>query len=91
MAMLGGPSLATEKILQQVAAERCRQDLVWGDERMHRLGLWYLILSEEVGEVAKAILEHEIAELRVELIQVAAVAVATIESLDRQLEEEKPC
>jgi hypothetical protein len=53
------------------------------------------ILAEEVGEAAKEALEHHWAgkhyppdperlnRLRAELVQVAAVAVAMIESLDR--------
>jgi len=74
---------ATADILQEVAAERCSQDAKWGDQRMHPTSHWHLILSEEVGEAADAILEH--ASLRSELIQVAAVAVAAIESHDWQL------
>lgn len=39
------------------------------------------VLMEEVGEVAKAIIDHESeARVRSELVQVAAVAVAWLES-----------
>lgn len=42
------------------------------------------VLVEEVGEVARAVLEHEPADrLRDELVQVAAVAVAWLEALQR--------
>jgi NTP pyrophosphatase (non-canonical NTP hydrolase) len=41
------------------------------------------VLVEEVGEVAKAQQDETDAELRAELIQVAAVAVAMVEALDR--------
>lgn len=43
------------------------------------------VLTEELGEVAKALLqEHHIDELETELIQVAAVAFAWIEALHHQ-------
>jgi NTP pyrophosphatase (non-canonical NTP hydrolase) len=41
------------------------------------------VLVEEVGEVAAAMQDETDAELRTELIQVAAVAVAMVESIDR--------
>ncbi len=78
---------ASADILNEVAAERCRQDAKWGHPRMHPASFWHLILSEEVGEAADAIMvvEWQGAKLREELVQVAAVAVASIESHDRQL------
>lgn len=48
-------------------------DLAWGD-----------ILVEEVAEAVGA--AHDPAALRAELIQVAAVAVAWVEAIDRRLE-----
>ena len=39
------------------------------------------VLSEECGEVARAVLDTDIDQLRTELIQVAAVAVAWLEAL----------
>ena len=39
------------------------------------------VLSEECGEVARAVLDNDIDQLRTELIQVAAVAVAWLEAL----------
>ena len=39
------------------------------------------VLTEEVGEVARAALEHDTDGLRLELVQVAAVAVAWLEAL----------
>lgn len=41
------------------------------------------VLMEEVGEVARASLEGDLAEMRTELIQVAAVAMAMVEYLDK--------
>ena len=48
---------------------------------------WALILGEEVAE---AFDEVEVVPLREELVQVAAVAVAWIEALDRRVAEAHP-
>ena len=40
------------------------------------------VLTEETGEVARAVLEQDDAQLQTELVQVAAVAVAWLESFD---------
>lgn len=74
-------------VLSQVAAERARQDSNWGEQN-HDGPLYLAILEEEVGEVAKAILDHRYKNkmaihIRDELVQVAAVAVAMIEAFDR--------
>ncbi len=55
-----------------IVAERRRQ------EELHpgfpSFDEWrYLILAEEVGEVAKAILEHDVEEMKKEIVEVAAV------------------
>lgn len=39
------------------------------------------VLTEEVGEVARAALEHDTDGLRIELVQVAAIAVAWLEAM----------
>lgn len=81
--------LALDAALQLVRDERKRQDDKWGSDRAMPNALWHLILSEEVGEVAEASLGHfdgrgvDADALRRELVQVAAVAVAWIEALDR--------
>lgn len=90
MSILAGPSIATSEILQEVAAERCSQDAKWGDQRMHPASLWHLILGKEVGEAANAIQEKNADGVRAELIQIAAVGVVTIESIDRQLQQDTP-
>jgi hypothetical protein len=46
------------------------------------VGTWALILLEEVAE---ALAESDEARLREELVQVAAVAVAWVEAIDRRL------
>ena len=80
-----------------VTDERGRQLEKWGIQD-HPIADWFLILGEEVGEAQKEACEHvfqlrfpehyprdpeRLQRLRNELVQVAAVAVAMIESLDR--------
>jgi NTP pyrophosphatase (non-canonical NTP hydrolase) len=75
-------------IFTDIDLERRRQDAKWGADRNHDAYRWLAILSEEHGEVARAILEAEFGDgtvrhLRQELVQVAAVAVAIIDCIDR--------
>jgi hypothetical protein len=84
------------QVLDLVVRERHRQDQKWGsidnfDSRP--LPNWLAILAEEFGEVAEEVCEIGVHgldtperrnALRNELIQVAAVAVAMIEHLDRK-------
>lgn len=76
----------TGKVLDDVAAERHRQLQLWG-EQTHTPLLWYAILGEEYGEVGKELADGQTkldkGAYRKELIQVAAVAVAAVESLDK--------
>jgi len=74
----------------EIKAERERQVFKWG-EQLHDPAIWLAILSEEVGEMASAVLcfefskekeKHRIKDYRKELVQIAAVAVAAIESYD---------
>ena len=82
-------------VLWDVARERERQDEKWGEQN-HDQYLWLAILGEEVGEACQAALNIEfesyegleqnrvrVEKYRDELIQVAAVAVAIVECLDR--------
>lgn len=70
--------------LLAVSTERLRQIDLWGVQS-HHPDKWNRILGEEVGEVAKALNDHEpVAALRAELSQVAAVAVAWIEDIDAE-------
>lgn len=84
-------------VLKEVAAERERQEAKWGEQN-HTPFAYLAILGEEVGEANKAALETFFeyeradtvyAEYRKELVQVAAVAVAAIECLDRDLWKHK--
>jgi NTP pyrophosphatase (non-canonical NTP hydrolase) len=72
----------TSVVLLEVAEERARQDDKWGVQD-HSPAWWCVIETEELGEVARAIYEGDLRQTREELVQVAAVAVAAIESIDR--------
>ena len=72
----------TDKIVKFIIAERARQDEKWGEQN-HDIYKWLAILGEEVGEANKAALENDYSELMQELIQIGAVTVAMIESLER--------
>ncbi len=67
-------------ILQALRDERDRQDMKWGANRYLAQETWLTILMEEVGEAAKAALEDDLSGYAEELVQVAAVAIAALES-----------
>lgn len=84
-------------VLNDVSRERGRQLQKFGIQD-HPIAEWFLILGEEVGEAQREACEHvfqmrfpdhypadpdRLKRLRKELIEVAAVAVAMVESLDR--------
>lgn len=82
-------SNAQAKIIIDVLNERRAQDLKWGIQN-HDPVVYSAILTEEVGEVAKAATElffglngTTVDHVRQEAVQVAAVAMAIIECLDR--------
>jgi NTP pyrophosphatase (non-canonical NTP hydrolase) len=72
------------KIMAQVSEERQAQDARWGEQN-HPFEYWNCILMEEIGEVSKAFMEKDDDNLRVELVQCAAVLMAMIECGDRNL------
>lgn len=78
-------SEANEAVLDLIRTERMRQEKRWGEQNHSDL-YWLGILMEEVGEVARAIIEGYGWEKDrdKELIQVAAVAVAWMEAIDRR-------
>lgn len=85
---------STLVVLHDVMTERVYQNKKWGIQN-HKQMIWLGILAEEFGEAAKEINElhfrpnvnqtekYLAGRARMELVQVAAVAVAMIESLDR--------
>lgn len=66
----------------EVVTERERQDKKWGEQN-HTPDKWLVIEMEELGEAARGSFENDLANYREEMIQVAAVAVAAVESYDR--------
>ncbi len=53
-----GPTMQGMEVLDEIAAERMRQDAKWGNQA-HGRAMWAMILAEEIGEWAD--------ELRVEI------------------------
>ena len=80
---------AKRDIHEDIERERDRQHAKWGTQR-HDFAVWITVLSEEVGELARAVLGYRAGEapafdldaMRAEAVQVAAVAVAMIEHID---------
>lgn len=72
---------------RDISRERMRQDEKWGQQN-HDPFVWLAILLEEVGEAGKAAIEHDAHGYRDEMVQVAAVARAVIESFDRNRERD---
>lgn len=75
------PAINTRAV-HNTCTERERQNQLWGQQN-HNAAMWHVILMEEVGEAAKEIWENEPEKYREEMVQVAAVAIAAIESFDR--------
>jgi hypothetical protein len=75
----------------EIMEERGRQAEKWGKRHHWGVGdcssldvadiVKAAVLGEECGEVTRAVLEHDWRQTRLELIQVAAVAVAWLEAL----------
>lgn len=109
------PLVTTDRVLQEVLAERVRQDERWGEQNhpvhdpedpagVFLLGRSYAALEQEakarfaagrrswalveLEEVFEALAAKTPAEARAEFIQVAAVAVAAVESIDRKTKKE---
>jgi len=82
-----GKKRETRNVLTRIQDERRQQVLKWGEQN-HALDRWMTILLEEIGEAAKAINEGDtVAAITAELVQVAAVAVAAVESFERNSDE----
>ena len=82
----------TTEVLALVRAERARQDRIYGDQTSNSAVRFLAALGEEFGEVSRAMWEIDmatstdeklkhLANLRAELVQVAATAVMWRETL----------
>ena len=68
------------KVLEAVLAEREHQDKKWGDQTDNTDERWTVILTEELGEVAREVFEGRSAGMFEEIIQCAAVSFAWAEA-----------
>jgi NTP pyrophosphatase (non-canonical NTP hydrolase) len=75
--------LIQDLIFSEIIQERLRQREKWGADRKFDPPYkgFATVLGEEFGEVCRAILENDPENLRDELIQVAATAIALLEQL----------
>ena len=86
------------EVYKLIDAERVRQAAkwsapgYWGSGDCSSGGIRDIVkvgvLTEEVGEVARAVLDRKPGDLRNELVQVAAVAVAWLEGLRAVVQDE---
>tara|TARA_R100000781_G_scaffold114970_1_gene88177 strand:+ start:371 stop:619 length:249 start_codon:yes stop_codon:yes gene_type:complete len=72
------------KVLEDVLAERERQDGMYGDQTKHSDQYWNVIATEENGEVARAIWEEDDGHMYEEIIQCAAVYFAWAEAIRKR-------
>lgn len=84
--MATSPSYRREQIYKLIDQERDAQDTKWGDQSANSILEWHNILVEEELEAAREVNDVHFAhsskdDMIKELIQVAAVVVAWLESL----------
>lgn len=77
-----------ENAVIEILKERRRQNQKWGEQN-HDMYKWLAILMEEVGELSQEVLRSDLNgkdtnNLKVEAIQVAAVALQIVEYLERK-------
>lgn len=76
---------AFNEVTEMVRDERQRQLAKWGEQNHDDLP-WLAILTEEFGEVGKAIVEGaDQDKIKEELVQVGAVVFAWLECLNRRV------
>lgn len=81
--------MSTSFPLYAIGAEVDRQRRKWGQQN-HDDGYWLGIVTEELGEAAKAYIEGDSTDaLRKELVHVAAVCVSWIDCIDRREEVQR--
>ena len=81
--MVNKESTSLGEAFNLISQERSRQDVLHPDND-HSPEYWLAILSEEVGEVAKEVVDrNNLENLRNELIQVAATAIRFLQSIPK--------
>lgn len=94
------PNKVMNKAIESIIEERERQDAKWGDQSGNHPFEWTSILGEEFGELCEAVNETYfkngdkperggLDKIRKEAVQVAAVAVAIIEAIDKEREHKE--
>ena len=76
--------VARAVVIENILAERERQNLKWGDQIENSDELWTVIALEEFGEVGREVYEKTLPHAYIEIIQLAAVCVAWAEALRRR-------
>ena len=66
------------KVFDEVKEELNRQYAIKGHNQLPH-SWWFIVMSEEIGEVAKELLMFDKERLRKEIIQVAVAAIAWLE------------
>ena len=69
-----------KSIIKDIIAERNRQDKLHPKNNLS-YAMWLACIVEEVGEVAKAINEHNIVEIETELIQVSSLCIRVLQQM----------
>lgn len=69
------------QILALIEEELNHQNTKWGEHRILPQDIWITILTEEMGEVARARLEHDVEGYISELVDVAASAISAIQGV----------
>lgn len=81
-------------VFAAIVAERARQERKWGQAHEHGKGscaspdvdefVKVAVLTEELGEVARALMDNERENLKTELVQLAACCAAWLELLTEE-------
>jgi NTP pyrophosphatase (non-canonical NTP hydrolase) len=75
--------IVRQGVFELVEAERDRQDAKWGEQN-HVDDYWLGIAVEEVGEVAKAVIERDDDAVHEEIVQTIAVLFGWLEAIARR-------
>lgn len=77
-----------QEVLEEVRAERARQDAKWGGPEHddgHEQAIWVRLIDDRLAYPEDA---NGCKEYRQDMIEIAALAVAAVESFDRKAEQQ---